>query len=58
MYFLSLNGVLIASLAPSERNYTHNITLLGNTQYTYSVVAMSCAGDSTQTAAASISVGS
>ena len=47
MYFLSLNGVLIASLGPSERNYTHNTTLQRDTEYTYSVVAMSCAGDST-----------
>ena len=44
MYFLSLNGVILASL--------------GDTEYTYSVVAMSCAGNSTQTAATSISIGS
>ena len=57
MYFLSLNGVLIASLG-SVTSYNHPTTLQRDTEYTYSVVAMSCAGDSTQTAAASISVGS
>ena len=57
MYFLSLNGVLIASLAPVT-SYNHQTTLQRDTEYTYSVVAMSCAGDSTETNAASISVGS
>ena len=57
MYFLSLNGVLIASLG-SVTSYNHLTTLQRDTEYTYSVVAMSCAGDSTETAAASISVGS
>ena len=57
MYFLSLNGVLIASLG-SVTSYNHQTTLQRDTEYMYSVVAMSCAGDSTQTAATSISVGS
>ena len=55
MYFLSLNGVMIASLDPSERTYNHP-TLQRDMEYTYSVVAMSCAGNSTETAATSISV--
>ena len=58
MYFLSLNGTLIASLGPSERNDTYMLILQRDTEYMYSVVAMSCAGNSTQTAATSISVGS
>ena len=58
MYFLSLNGVTLASLGPSERNDTHMLNLQRDTEYTYSVVAMSCAGNSTQTVATSISVGS
>ena len=58
MYFLSLNGVTIASLDPSERTYNHPTTLQRDMEYTYSVVAMSCAGNSTETAATSISVGS
>ena len=56
MYFLSLNGVLIASLG-SVTSYNHPTTLQRDTEYTYSVVAMSCAGDSTETNATSISVG-
>ena len=47
MYFLSLNGVMIASLGPSERIYNHSITLQRDMEYTYSVVAISCAGNST-----------
>ena len=58
MYFLSLNEVLIASVDPSERTFNHPITLQRDMEYTYSVVAMSCAGNSTETAATSISVGS
>ena len=58
MYFLSLNGVLIASLDPFERTYSLPTTLQRDTEYTYSVVAMSCAGNSMETAATSISVGS
>ena len=58
MYFLSLNGVMIASLDPSERTYNHPTTLQRDMEYTYSVVAMSCAGNSTETANTSISVGS
>ena len=58
MYFLSLNGVMIASLDPSERTYNHPTTLQRDMEYTYSVVAMSCAGNSMETAATSISVGS
>ena len=57
MYFLYLNGDLIASLGPVT-SYTHTTTLQRDTEYTYSIVAMSCAGNSTQTAATSISVGS
>ena len=57
MYFLSLNGVTIASLGPSERTYNDPTTLQRDMEYTYSVVAMSCAGYSTETAATSISVG-
>ena len=57
MYFLSLNGVTLASLGPVT-SYNHTTTLQRDTEYTYSVVAMSCAGYSTQTAATSISVGS
>ena len=51
MYFLSLNGVMIASLGPSERTYNHPTTLQRDIEYTYSVVAMSCAGNSMETAA-------
>ena len=58
MYFLSLNGVMIAILGPSERTYNRPTTLQRDTEYTYSVVAMSCAGNSMETAATSISVGS
>ena len=58
MYFLYLNGTMIDSLGPSERTYTHMLILELDTEYTYSVVAMSCAGNSTETNAASISVGS
>ena len=57
MYFLSLNGVTLASLGPVT-SYTHTTTLQRDTEYTYSVVAMSCAGYSTQRNATSISVGS
>ena len=57
MYFLSVNGVMIASLGPVT-SYTHTTTLQRDTEYTYSVVAMSCAGNSIETAATSISVGS
>ena len=49
MYFLSLNGVMIASLDPSERTYNHPTTLQRDMEYTYSVVAMSCAGNSMET---------
>ena len=56
MYFLSLNGVSLASLGPVT-SYTHTTTLQRDTEYTYSVVAMSCAGKSIETAT-SISVGS
>ena len=58
MYFLSLNGVMIASLDPSERTFNYPTTLRRNKEYTYSVVAMSCAGNSMETTATSISVGS
>ena len=57
MYFLSLNGVTLASLGPVT-SYNHMTTLQRDTEYTYSVVAMSCAGNSIETAATSISVGS
>ena len=57
MYFLSLNGVMLASLGPVT-SYTHTTTLQRDTEYTYSVVAMSCAGNSIERAATSISVGS
>ena len=57
MYFLSLNGVPLYILGPVT-SYNHTTTLQRDTEYTYSVVAMSCAGNSTQTVATSISVGS
>ena len=49
---------MIASFDPSERTYNHPTTLQRDMEYTYSVVAMSCAGNSTESAATSISVGS
>ena len=58
MYFLSLNGVMIAILDPSNITFNHQTTLQRDMEYTYSVVAMSCAGNSMETAATSISVGS
>ena len=57
VYFLSLNGFTLASLGPVT-SYTHTTTLQRDTEYTYSVVAMSCAGNSIETVATSISVGS
>ena len=55
MYFLTLNGVMLASLGPVT-SYTHMTTLQRDTEYTYSIVVMSCAGNSTQTAATSFSI--
>ena len=57
MYFLSLNGTLIASLDPVT-SYNHTTTPQRDMNYTYSIVAMSCAGKSIETVATSISVGS
>ena len=52
MYFLSLNGVLIASLgSTTSYSYMANLDKVTNT---YSIQAMSCAGTSTQTNATSI----
>ena len=56
MYFLSLNGVVITSLGPVT-SYEHPLTLQRDIEYTYSVVAMSCAGNSTHTYADPISIG-
>ena len=57
MYFLYLNGVMLASLGPVT-SYNHTTTLQRDTEYTYSIVAMSCAGNSIETVATPISVGS
>ena len=58
MYFLSLNEVMLASLGPSERDDIRMLNLQRDTEYTYSIVAMSCAGNSAHTYADTISVGS
>ena len=56
MYFLSLNGVMIASLGfTTSYMYTANLEKVTNT---YSIQAKSCAGTSTQTSAAPISFSS
>ena len=56
MYFLSLNGVILASLGTTiSYNYMANLEKITNT---YSIYAMSCAGTSTQTSAIPISFSS
>ncbi|KAI6646189.1 Chitin binding protein [Oopsacas minuta] len=56
MYFLFLNGIQIDSISPDINSYSHVITLQGNTEYIYSIVAMSCAGNSINTTADTITL--
>ena len=47
-YFLFLNGDLINTLSSSINTYSHSFSIILDTNYTYSITANSCAGNSTQ----------
>ena len=55
MFVLELNGTELVSLITD--NYVHIRTLQLDVDYTYSLVAMSCAGNSNVTASNILSVG-